>query len=79
MALPERKAWSEYVVCREEYCFKIPEKMSYNEAVALTVDGIVSHSLLFQMGNLSPGKAVLLHSTPGGLVILFKSVFLNSS
>ncbi|XP_046632252.1 synaptic vesicle membrane protein VAT-1 homolog-like [Daphnia pulicaria] len=67
MALPERKAWSEYVVCREEYCFKIPDQMSYHEAVALTVDGIVSHSLLFQMGNLSPGKAVLLHSTPGGL------------
>ncbi|XP_046444248.1 synaptic vesicle membrane protein VAT-1 homolog-like [Daphnia pulex] len=67
MALPERKAWSEYVVCREEYCFKIPDQMSYHEAVALTVDGIVAHSLLFQMGNLSPGKAVLLHSTPGGL------------
>ena len=69
MALPERFGWSEYVVCREEYCFKIPERMNYNDAVALTVDGIVSHSLLFQMGNLSPGKSILLHSTPGGLVI----------
>lgn len=67
MALPERFAWSEYVVCREEYCFKIPDRMNYNDAVALTVDGIVSHSLLFQMGNLSPGKSILLHSTPGGL------------
>jgi hypothetical protein len=53
--------------------------MSYNEAVALAVDGIVAHSLLFQMGNLSPGKAVLLHSTPGGLVILLKLGFPNSS
>ena len=68
MCLPERKAWSEYVTCHVEHCFKIPEEMSYNDAAALTVDGIVAYSLLFQMGSLSPGKAVLLHSTPGGLV-----------
>jgi NADPH:quinone reductase-like Zn-dependent oxidoreductase len=67
MCLPERKAWSEYVTCHVEHCFKIPEEMSYNDAAALTVDGIVAYSLLFQMGSLSPGKAVLLHSTPGGL------------
>ncbi|XP_057378558.2 synaptic vesicle membrane protein VAT-1 homolog-like [Daphnia carinata] len=67
MALPERRGWGEYVVCRVEHCFKIPDQMSYNDAVALTVDGIVAHSLLFQMGNLTPEKAILLHSTPGGL------------
>lgn len=71
MALPERKAWSEYVVCRVDFCFKIPEKMNYHDAVALTVDGMVAYSLLFSMGNLSTGKAVLLHSTPGGLVYIF--------
>lgn len=68
MALPERKAWSQYVVCRAEHCFKIPDEMNYHDAVALTVDGIVAYSLLFQLGNLRPGKAILLHSTPGGLV-----------
>ncbi|KAK4035756.1 hypothetical protein OUZ56_027840 [Daphnia magna] len=67
MALPERNAWSQYVVCHVDLCFKIPEKMSYHEAVALTVDGIVAHTLLFHMGNLSPGEAVLMHSIPGGL------------
>ena len=69
MAVPERNAWSEYVVCREEYCFKIPDQMSYHDVVALTVDGILAYSLLFEMGNLCPGKNILLHSTPGGLVI----------
>jgi hypothetical protein len=44
--------------------------------VALTVDGIVAYSLLFQMGSLYPGKAVLLHSTPGGLVKIKMSNFL---
>ncbi|KZS11912.1 Synaptic vesicle membrane VAT-1-like protein [Daphnia magna] len=67
MALPERRGWGEYVVCRVEHCFKIPDQMSYNDAVSLTVDGIVAHSLLFQMGNLTPEKAILLHATPGGL------------
>ena len=69
MCLPERKAWGEYVVCHVEHCFRIPDEMSYNDAAALTVDAIVAYSLLFQMGSLNPGKAVLLHSTPGGLVI----------
>ncbi|XP_057378830.1 synaptic vesicle membrane protein VAT-1 homolog-like [Daphnia carinata] len=67
LALPERKAWSEYVVCRAEHCFKIPDEMNYHDAVALTVDGMVAYSLLFPMGNLCTGKAVLLHPTPGGL------------
>lgn len=78
MALPERKAWSEYVVCRVDFCFKIPEKMNYHDAVALTVDGMVAYSLLFPMGNLSTGKAVLLHSTPGGLVYMFSLSFCYS-
>lgn len=76
MALPERNAWSQYVVCHVDLCFKIPEKMSYHEAVALTVDGIVAHTLLFHMGNLSPGEAVLMHSIPGGLVTLSSSILI---
>lgn len=73
MALPERKAWSEYVVCRAEHCFKIPDEMNFHDAVALTVDGIVAHSLLFELGNIHSGnKAILLHSSPGGLVSLVK-------
>lgn len=77
MALPERKAWAEYVVCKAEHCFRIPDEMNYDEAVALTVDGMVSYALLFEMGGLTVDdpcglsasrKNVLMHSAAGGLV-----------
>lgn len=78
IALPERKAWAEYVVCKTEHCFVIPDDMSFNEAVALTVDGIVAYVLLFEMGGLKAGndpcglnarrKNILMHSAAGSLV-----------
>lgn len=71
IALPERKAWSEYVVCRSEYCFNIPDDMNYHDAIAMTTNGIVAYTLLFELGGLRPGKTVLVHSAPGGLVLYF--------
>ena len=77
MCLPERKAWAEYVACKEEFCFRIPDEMTYDEAIALTVDGMVSYALLFEMGGLkvddpcglsASRKNVLMHSSAGGLV-----------
>lgn len=78
MALPERKAWAEYVVCKAQHCFVIPDEMSCNEAVALAVDGMTAYSLLFEMGGLKTDEDlcgltakrinVLMHSSPGSLV-----------
>lgn len=77
MALPPRKAWAEYVVCKEEQCFKLPINMTYNDAVAITLDGMVAYSMLFEMGGLkiedpsglrTRRKTVLMHSSAGGLV-----------
>ena len=69
VALPEFKAWSEYTLCPDTMCFKIPESMSYQEAVAITTNGIVAHTLLFELGVLHPGKSILMHPSPGGVVI----------
>ena len=80
MALPERKAWAEYVVCKAEQCLRIPDDMTYDQAVALAVDGMVSYALLFEMGGLrvddpcglsASRKNVLMHSSAGGLVSSF--------
>lgn len=77
MALPERKAWAEYAVCKAEHCFRMPDDMTYDEAVALTVDGMVSYALLFEIGGVrvddpcglsASRKNVLMHSSAGGLV-----------
>ena len=42
--------------------------MNYHDAIALTTNGITAYTLLFELGNLRPGKTVLVHSAPGGLV-----------
>ena len=68
VALPEFQAWSEYAICPESYCYKIPDEMTFHEAVAIAADGIVAYTLLFELGNLRRGKNVLIHSAPGGLV-----------
>lgn len=75
IALPERGAWSDYVVCRAEYCFNIPAEMNYHDAIALTTNGIIAYTLLFELGGLRPGKSVLMHSAPGGLVSIQFTLF----
>ncbi len=79
VAFPERRGWSQYATCRFDCCFKIPQEMSYHDAIAITLNGIVAYSLVFELGNLRPNKTVLLHSAPGGLVnfiiLIFNSHF----
>lgn len=67
VAIPEFQAWCEYPVCPSAYCFKIPDDMSYHEAVAIATDGVTAYTLLFELGTLRPGECVLIHSAPGGL------------
>ena len=67
VALPEFQAWCEYPICPSACCYKIPDDMTYHEAVAVAADGVIAYTLLFEMGALRPGKCVLIHSAPGGL------------
>lgn len=67
VALPEFQAWCEYPICPAAFCYKIPDDMNYHDAVAITGDGIVAYTLLFELGALRPGKCILIHSAPGGL------------
>lgn len=48
--------------------FAIPEDLSALDAAAVTMNYIVAYILLFELGNLSSGKSVLLHSAGGGVV-----------
>lgn len=78
VALPEYRAWAELVVVPSKYVFAIPSNMSYQDAAAITMNYIVAYILLFDLGNLSAGKSILLHSAGGGvgqaLVQLSKTV-----
>lgn len=77
-ALPEYRAWAETVAVPAKYVYKIPDDLSYADAVAITLNYTIAYILLFELGGVVPGKKILLHSAGGGvgqaIVQLSKSV-----
>ncbi|XP_046395244.1 synaptic vesicle membrane protein VAT-1 homolog-like [Ischnura elegans] len=67
VALPEYRAWAELVSVPQRLVFKMPEGMSFIDAAAITTNFLVAHILLFELGGISPGKSVLIHSAGGGV------------
>lgn len=53
-----------------KYVFAIPDNLSELDAAAVAMNYIVAYILLFELGNLSTGKKVLVHSAGGGVVSL---------
>jgi NADPH:quinone reductase-like Zn-dependent oxidoreductase len=68
VALPEYRAWAELVSVPQQVVFPLPSDLSYVDAAALTMNYIVAYILLFELGGLTPGKSVLVHSAGGGVV-----------
>nr|CAD7442785.1 unnamed protein product [Timema bartmani] len=67
VALPEYRAWAELVLVPAQYVYHLPPGLSFLDAAALTMNYLVAYILLFELGGLSPGKSVLLHSAGGGV------------
>ncbi|GLV43510.1 hypothetical protein CBL_04052 [Carabus blaptoides fortunei] len=67
VALPEFRAWAELVAVPAKYVFALPQGMSALEAAAIGMNYVVAYMLLFDLGGLSAGKSVLLHSAGGGV------------
>lgn len=67
VALPEFRAWAELVAVPAKYVFKLPEGMTPLEASAIGMNYVVAYILLFDLGGLSAGKSVLVHSAGGGV------------
>lgn len=67
VALPEYRAWAELVSVPKRLVFKMPEGMSFGDATAITANFLVAHILLFELGGISSGKSVLIHSAGGGV------------
>ncbi|XP_077978057.1 synaptic vesicle membrane protein VAT-1 homolog isoform X2 [Glandiceps talaboti] len=59
--------WSEYVTLPAENCFAIPDEMTFEEAAAIPVNYLTAYLMLFDFGNLRPGKSVLIHMAAGGV------------
>ncbi|KAG8318157.1 Type I Polyketide synthase [Homalodisca vitripennis] len=67
VALPEYRAWAELVTVPQQFVYPLPDDLSFLDAAALTMNYIVAYILLFELGGLSPGKSVLVHSAGGGV------------
>lgn len=68
VALPEYRAWAELVAVPSKYVFPIPSGLTYLDAAAMAMNYVVAYVLLFELGSLSSGKSVLIHSAGGGVV-----------
>ncbi|XP_014217312.1 synaptic vesicle membrane protein VAT-1 homolog-like [Copidosoma floridanum] len=67
VALPDHKAWAEYVTVPANYVYKLPAEMDCKNAAAITMNYTVAYFLLFEIANLTPGKSILLHGASGGV------------
>ncbi|XP_019767072.2 synaptic vesicle membrane protein VAT-1 homolog-like [Dendroctonus ponderosae] len=67
VALPEYRAWAELVAVPSKYVYKLPKGLSYLDAVTITMNYTVAYILLFEIGALTQGKSVLVHSVGGGV------------
>jgi len=61
--------WADVVTVSSHQCFKMPDRMSFEEGAALLVNYITAHQILFEFGNLRPNKSVLIHMAAGGVGI----------
>lgn len=68
VALPEYRAWAELVTVPSKYVFKLPQGLSPQDAAAIAMNYVVAYILLFELGGLSKGKSLLVHSAGGGVV-----------
>ncbi|ERL92743.1 hypothetical protein D910_10052 [Dendroctonus ponderosae] len=68
VALPEYRAWAELVAVPSKYVYKLPKGLSYLDAVTITMNYTVAYILLFEIGALTQGKSVLVHSVGGGVL-----------
>ncbi|MGZ3425964.1 MAG: alcohol dehydrogenase catalytic domain-containing protein, partial [Polyangia bacterium] len=59
--------YSDTVVMPTAQAFRMPDKMSFEEAAALPVVYLTAHHMLLYTGSLRPGMKVLIHGAAGGV------------
>ena len=62
--------WREIVAVPATNVFIMPEEMSYEEGAAIPLSYLTAYFMLFDFGNLRPGKSLLVHIAAGELVLL---------
>ncbi len=67
LAMPKFGGYSDTIVLPSGQVFKMPDKMSFEEAAALPVVYLTAHHMMLFVGNLRKGMRVLVHSAAGGV------------
>ena len=68
LAVTDYKAWAEQVAVSEQFVYKMPTSMTFEEGAAFFMNYVTAYILLFDIGNLRMGQSVLVHSAGGGVV-----------
>ena len=61
-----------------QYVYKLPESIDFDNAVALTLNYVSAHYLLFEVGHLKPNQTVFIQSCAGGVVSIDGKLHLAS-
>ncbi len=67
VALTRFKGQAEKVAVAANQLFEKPESLSFEDAAAIPVNYLTAYALLYVMGSLQPGEAVLIHNAGGGV------------
>lgn len=67
VALIESGGYAEAVAIDERLLIPVPDGVSFEQAVALPLQGLSAYHILKTMGRLAPGESVLIHAAAGGV------------
>src|SRR5699024_1963406 len=70
LASIESGGYAEYAAVNERMLVPLPDKVSFDDAVVLPVQGQSAYHILKTMGRLDKGETVLVHSASGGVGLL---------
>ena len=65
--MPHFGGYTDCLVLPAEQVFRMPEKMTFEEAAALPVVYLTAYDMMLFTGHLRPGSTVLIHSAAGGV------------
>lgn len=65
--MPKFGGYTDTLVIKAAQAFRMPEKMTFEEAAALPVVYLTAHHMMLFTGNLRRGSSVLIHSAAGGV------------
>lgn len=68
IALPDYKAWAELCAVSTKYVYKLPDELSFRDAVAITLNYLIAYIIVNDLLQLRSGKSLMLHSAGGGVV-----------